>query len=76
MAIKPGRWSLAVGREMSIRVDGRDGKREQFRRDSGISKGRLPKILNGDQAWYLEDVDVACGALGLDVIDFLSSLDP
>lgn len=35
---------------------------------------RLAQLLNGNRAWYLEDVARACHVLGLDVVQFLDSL--
>lgn len=59
---------------IAARVDARDGKRDRFQQEAGFS-GRLAKLLNGERAWYLEDVERACDALGLEVVDFLASLD-
>lgn len=72
--IVPGPWSLAVSRAIAQLVDERPGRRKQFALDAGFS-GRLAQLLNGERAWYLEDVDRACTALGLDVVDFLDSLE-
>lgn len=71
--IVPGPWSLAVARAMSDLIDARPGRRKQFTLDAGFS-GRLAQLLNGERAWYLEDVERACAALGLDVVQFLESL--
>lgn len=73
MQIDPGPWSLAVAARISAIVDARTGRRDQFKTDAGFS-GRLAKLLNGERAWYLEDVERACVALGLDVVEFLGSL--
>ena len=59
---------------MAALVDARPGRRKQFALDAGFS-GRLAQLLNGERAWYLEDVERACEALGLDVVGFLESLD-
>lgn len=75
VAIPPGPWSQAVAAALSAIVDARQGKRDQFTADSGISRGRLPKLLDARQAWYLEDIERACQTLGLDVVGFLSGLD-
>lgn len=71
--IVPGPWSTAVAAAIAAVVDTRPGRRRQFAIDSGFS-GRLAPLLNGDRAWYLEDVERACATLGLNVIDFLDSL--
>lgn len=72
--IQPGPWSLAVAEAMSQLIDKRPGKRKQFQIEAGMST-RLAQLLNGNRAWYLEDVDRACQVLNLDVIKFLDSLD-
>lgn len=72
--IVPGPWSLAVARAMAELVDARPGRRKQFSLDAGFS-GRLAQLLNGERAWYLEDVERCCQVLGLDVVEFLDSLD-
>lgn len=72
--IVPGPWSLAVADAIAALVDARPGRRKQFAIDAGFS-GRLAQLLNGERAWYLEDVERACRALGLDVVRFLSELD-
>lgn len=72
--IVPGPWSLAVARRVAELVDARPGRRKQFAIDAGFS-GRLAQLLNGDRAWYLEDVERACAALDLDVVAFLDSLE-
>lgn len=59
---------------MSQLIDKRPGKRKQFQIEAGMST-RLAQLLNGNRAWYLEDVDRACQVLNLDVIKFLDSLD-
>lgn len=33
---------------------------------SGIAEGRVSALLNGKKAWYLEDVERLCHAMGLD----------
>lgn len=71
--IEPGYWSLAVAARMSQIVDARPGRREKFAEDAGFST-RINQLLNGQRAWYLEDVERACAALGLGVVDFLDSL--
>ena len=75
VAIPPGPWSSAVAARVAAIVDAREGKRDQFAIDSGISRGRLPKLLDGRQALYLEDVESVCDALGIDVLAFLADLD-
>jgi hypothetical protein len=72
--ISPGPWSLAVARKIAELVDARPGRRKQFALDAGFS-GRLAQLLNGDRAWYLEDVERACRTLDLDVVEFLDSLN-
>lgn len=71
--IVPGPWSRAVAEAMAAIVDNRPGRRRQFALDSGFS-GRLAQLLNGERAWYLEDVERACRTLDLDVIEFLDGL--
>lgn len=58
---------------MAQLVDARPGRRKQFALDAGFS-GRLAQLLNGERAWYLEDVERACHALGLEVVAFLDGL--
>lgn len=65
---------MAVARAIAELVDARPGRRKQFALDAGFS-GRLAQLLNGERAWYLEDVERACDALGLDVVAFLDSLE-
>lgn len=72
--IEPGPWSAAVAAAIAALVDAREGKRDRFQQEAGFS-GRLAKLLNGERAWYLEDVERACNALDLDVVEFLASLD-
>lgn len=72
--IVPGPWSLAVAAAMAERIDHRPGRRKQFQIDAQMSS-RLSQLLNGERAWYLEDVERACHTLGLDVADFLQSLE-
>jgi len=72
--IEPGPWSRAVSTAFASLVDARPGRRDKFKTDAGFS-GRLAKLLNGERAWYLEDVERACDALGLDVVEFLGSLE-
>lgn len=72
--IVPGPWSLAVSRAIAELVDARPGRRKQFALDAGFS-GRLSQLLNGERAWYLEDVERACAALGLDLVGFLAGLE-
>lgn len=62
----PRLWSLEVASRLAPVIDARAGRRRQFAKDSGISEGRLSKLLNGNSAWYLEDVDTFCRVLGLD----------
>lgn len=71
--IEPGPWSLAVAARIAEIVDAREGKRDRFQQEAGFS-GRLAKLLNGERAWYLEDVERACAALDIDVLEFLGSL--
>ena len=71
--IEPGPWSLAVAARMSQIVDNRPGRRRAFTEDGGFST-RINQLLNGQRAWYLEDVEQACSVLGLDLLDFLDSL--
>lgn len=63
-----------MAQEIATLVDAREGKRDRFQQEAGFS-GRLAKLLNGERAWYLEDVERACDALGLDVVTFLAGLD-
>ena len=71
--IEPGPWSLAVAARLSQIVDSRPGRRDKFAEDAGFST-RLNQLLNGQRAWYLEDVERACAALDLDLVTFLDSL--
>lgn len=71
--IEPGLWSLAVAARMSKIVDARPGRRDKFAEEAGFST-RINQLLNGQRAWYLEDVERACSVLELDLIDFLESL--
>lgn len=71
--IEPGLWSLAVAARLSQIIDSRPGRRERFAEEAGFST-RLNQLLNGTRAWYLEDVEQACAALDLDLVDFLDSL--
>lgn len=59
---------------MAALVDARPGRRKQFALDAGFS-GRLAQLLNGERAWYLEDVERACRTLELDVVAFLEGLE-
>lgn len=72
--IEPGPWSLAVAEALSALIDARPGRRDRFAKEAGFS-ARLSQLLNGQRAWYLEDVERACSVLGLDVVAFLASLD-
>jgi hypothetical protein len=72
--IEPGQWSLAVAARMSQIVDSRPGRRDRFAEEAGFST-RINQLLNGQRAWYLEDVEQACAALDLDFLDFLESLE-
>lgn len=72
--IEPGQWSLAVAARMSQIVDSRPGRRDRFAEEAGFST-RINQLLNGQRAWYLEDVEQACVALDLDFLDFLESLE-
>ena len=71
--IEPGPWSLAVSARLSQIVDNRPGRRRGFTEEGGFST-RINQLLNGQRAWYLEDVEQACSVLGLDLIEFLDSL--
>lgn len=70
----PGPWSCAVAEAMSALIDAREGRRKKFQADAGMST-RLSQLLNGERAWYLEDVERCCRVLGLDVVVFLQSLN-
>ncbi len=72
--IEPGQWSLAVAARLSRIIDARPGRRDRFAEEAGFST-RINQLLNGQRAWYLEDVERACAALNLDFIDFLESLE-
>lgn len=67
----PGPWSRAVARYVDQH---REGSREGFRVEAHWSKGRHTGLLDGTKAWYLEDVEAAAGALGIDVLDLLASV--
>lgn len=71
--IEPGQWSLAVAARLSQMIDARPGRRDKFAEEAGFST-RINQLLNGQRAWYLEDVERACLALDLDLVDFLDSL--
>lgn len=71
--IEPGQWSLAVAARLSHLIDARPGRRDKFAEEAGFST-RINQLLNGQRAWYLEDVERACLALDLDLVDFLDSL--
>ena len=71
--IEPGPWSLAVAARLSQIIATRPGRREGFAEEAGFST-RLNQLLNGQRAWYLEDVERACTVLGLDLVAFLDSL--
>jgi hypothetical protein len=71
--IEPGQWSLAVAARLSQMIDARPGRRDKFAEEAGFST-RVNQLLNGQRAWYLEDVERACLALDLDLVDFLDSL--
>lgn len=71
--IEPGQWSLAVAARLSQMIDARPGRRDKFAEEAGFST-RINQLLNGQRAWYLEDVERACLALDLDVVEFLDSL--
>jgi hypothetical protein len=59
---------------MSDLIDHRPGRRKQFQIDAQMST-RLSQLLNGERAWYLEDVERCCRVLNLDVVAFLDGLN-
>lgn len=72
--ISAGPWSSAVAEYFDSLIRSKGLTRDKVANEAGISEGRLPQLLSGDKAWYLEDVDILCKYFDLDLGELLDEL--
>lgn len=64
----------AFGRSVSRIIDDACGLRGRSRvaRLAGIGRARFDDLASGNRTWYLMELEAACDALGLDIIDVIT----
>ena len=69
-----GAWSLWSASYFGKEITKKGVTRDSIAKSTGISKGRLPNLLNGQKSFYLEDIRVLCLALDIPFRKFFNDL--